>query len=359
MKNLSLAAILCMGALTVSTGCSHSDVATLPTIDLTSIESTGNFSDVFEVTAFLSPAVTDSTMIGYAGLCGVAGDTVYLNDNDRFMAFDLTGGNCLASFCHRGEGPEEFIAGWYVWCTPGSDGWTVLDVRTRRILSYTLGGAFISSMPNDSIALLMPLADGWVGEAMFVEGEPKRFFTYTAALQPEGTIVAPVAFRSMDQGNTIAETDFTVSGRETTVLENDTLWSLAAPSSMRPVVAFDCGDLKMPSFPTYQEMRRERPHYITYRVLPLADHLIVTSYLEDNVTMSLFRRSDMSLIYSSVMPIAEGTVTIDHNGHSLAATLLDFSDGKNVYLTVKAENMAELTGDDECNPAIVRLRIRP
>lgn len=161
-------------------------------VDLRDSHAVGVADSIFEVAGVLHPVLTDSTMLEWGEVVGVAGDRFYVHDRNMLL-FDMADNSCIASFNRKGEGPEEYIAAWYVWKTAGSDGWTVTDLRRDRILCYDSKGDFLSATTNDSIGFIAPLGDGWIAECEFAEGAPpKRYFIYTADWQPRGTIVSPV-----------------------------------------------------------------------------------------------------------------------------------------------------------------------
>jgi len=159
----------------VAAACSRTDGHSVVLgIDLRENRQTGVADSIFEVVGVLHPALTDSTMLEWGEVVGVDGDRLYINDRNM-MLFDMTDNSSIASFSHKGEGPEEYLAAWYVWKTVGGDGWTVTDLRRDRILGYDDKGDFLSATGNDSIGFIAPLGDGWIAECDFAEGMPKRY----------------------------------------------------------------------------------------------------------------------------------------------------------------------------------------
>lgn len=327
-------------------------------IDLRENRQVGVADSIFEVIGELHPALTDSTMLEWGEVVGVDGDRLYINDRNM-MLFDMADNSSMASFSHKGEGPEEYLAAWYVWKTVGSDGWTVTDLRRNRILGYDARGGFLSATANDSISFIAPLGDGWIAECEFAEGMPKRYFLYSADWQPRGTVVSPLIFKSADNGNLIQETDYNVCGNELMVTENDTLYNVDTEKGFVPMAAFDCGNLSMPLFQSFEEMIARRDDYIRYNVSATDTHLLVTSYHNKEVTVRLYRRSDGELLFCESHPhTPDHTFVITHRGRETGVVPQFHTDGRYFYFSVSSPVMAELTGDEESNPAILRVRIR-
>lgn len=343
----------------VAAACSRTDGHSVVLgIDLRENRQTGVADSIFEVVGVLHPALTDSTMLEWGEVVGVDGDRLYINDRNM-MLFDMTDNSSIASFSHKGEGPEEYLAAWYVWKTVGGDGWTVTDLRRDRILGYDDKGDFLSATDNDSIGFIAPLGDGWIAECDFAEGMPKRYFLYSADWQPRGTIVSPLIFKSADNGNLIQETDYNVCGNEFMVAENDTLYNVDAGKGFVPIAAFDCGNLSMPMFQSFEEMIARRDDYIRYNVSATAAHLLVISYHNKVVTVRLYRRRDGELLFCESHPhTPDYTFTITHRGQEMGVVPQFHTDGRYFYFTVSSPVMAGLMGDEESNPAILRVRIR-
>jgi len=150
-----------------------------------------------------------------------------------------------------------------------------------------------------------------------------------------------------------------VCGNEFMVAENDTLYNVDAGKGFVPIAAFDCGNLSMPMFQNFEEMIARRDDYIRYNVSATAAHLLVTSYHNKEVTVRLYRRSDGDLLYCESHPhTSDYTLTITHRGREMGVVPQFHTDGRYFYFTVSSPVMAKLTGDEESNPAILRVRIR-
>lgn len=357
ITNLIYAGVAIAGV--VAAACSRTDDhGVVLGIDLRENRQAGVADSIFEVVGVLHPVLTDSTMLEWGEVVGVDGDRLYINDRNM-MLFDMADNSSIASFSHKGEGPEEYLAAWYVWKTVGGDGWTVTDLRRNRILGYDAKGDFLSATGNDSIGFIAPLGDGWIAECEFAEGMPKRYFLYSADWQPRGTIISPLIFRSADNGNLIQETDYNMCGNEFMVAENDTLYSVDAEKGFVPLAAFDCGNLSMPLFQSFEEMIARRDDYIRYNVSATAAHMLVISYHNKEVTVRLYRRSDGELLFCESHPhTPDYTFTITHRGQGMGVVPQFHTDGRYFYFTVSSPVMAERTGDEESNPAILRVRIR-
>lgn len=345
--------------LLMTASCSSSGKADLLTVDLTDNTHTGDESSLYDVVSTIHPELTDSTLIGFPGIVGADGADIYVNADDNFMVFDMNNKRCLASFCRRGTGPGEFISGWYVWKTAGGDGWTVLDVRGNRVLEYGKTGGFVASHDNDSIKFLIPCGDGWAGENEFQEGENKKYFLYTSDWKSRGTIETPLKFRSMDGGNVRTETDYVLSGKESMILERDTLYNLSTDGSFTPILAIDCGSKKMPEFKSWEEMRAQSGNYISYRVLATYKYFLIVSWLGDDVSTRVVSRADGSVVFSKTRPKNDGMARVKIEDREVPAIIQGYSDGEHLYLTVTSEEMSEITGDEESNPEVIKVRLNP
>lgn len=349
-----------LAAAIMLTSCTTEETGPVITVNLADNDRVDEVGELFSVVSVLRPALTDSTLLSdEAGIVGTDGNSVYIRDNDRFMVFDAADGDCHASFSRRGQGPEEFLSGWYAWKSVGSPGWTVFDYRGRKVLSYTEDGRFMASRANESVRSLMPCGAGWAAEGMFVEGEHKKFYLYSSDWDNIATINTPLVYWSMDDGNTLSGTDYVIAGRQTMILENDTLYNLSQDGSFTPVCAFDCGNLKMPQFNTFDEYRAHKDEYIDYSVYATDRHLLILSWLRGEGTVRVVSREDGRVLYCSTPPsdVKLGVLPVKADGLEMWALPEVYGDGEHLWLWVPSDEMSDLTGDPEHNPLFLKVKI--
>ena len=141
------------------------------------------------------------------------------------------------------------------------------------------------------------------------------------------------------------------------MLDSDTLYSISADNGLKPVMEFDCGNLKMPEFSSYEQYRKERDKYISYRISATGSHIMAVIWNNGMVTSRLIRRIDGHTLMSVTRPEAEGPLRIAHDGAEYPAIPQTVSDGRYFYAFIAGDDIGEAMGETESNPGYARLKI--
>lgn len=341
-----------------------SDIVTLDIIDNINAADTENGKDVFETVWTLHPELTDSTLLVKPWMAGIDGNQIYLYESglqNQLMVFDIADGTCLHSVNRTGSGPDEYSSIWKAWKTAGRSSWTVQDFLTNRILVYSVDGRCEQVMNNDSIDELLPCGDGWVATPRLKQHKMLQLYRYTDDWQPLATIDSGIENYVMDDGDIQMPPISYIVGKHSYLFDNDTLYSIS-DNSVKPVIALKTDKLHKPRFKTYQDEKEQRDKYIEPVVTMVNDrHALIILVYGDKSVFQVYRMSDGKLIYSKSLPLSQSGIqgySVTVNGQERSAVLMDYADNDAFYFIIPSVEMSELSDTDECNPAIVKVRIK-
>ncbi len=142
---------------------------------------------------------------------------------------------------------------------------------------------------------------------------------------------------------------------------NDTLYTVNGKEFER-AIAFNTGDRRAPRFQKWEEYYNQRTNYLLiFSAIANAKHVLVSYSLDGKEYSQIYRRSDGQLLfsrssdYNGQNPDRGYPVMID--GKETLGFPQDYADDDYFYLMVDAGKMAEVTGDEDCNPAFVKIKI--
>lgn len=342
----------------------ESDIITLNIINNINAVDTENGKDVFETIWTLHPELTDSTLLVKPSMAGTDGNQIYLYESglqNQLMVFDVADGKCLYSVNRTGSGPEEYASIWKAWKTAGHSSWTVQDFLSNRILVYSAAGRCERVMNNDSIDELLPCGDGWVATPRLKQHNMLQLYHYTGDWQSLGTINSGIENNVMDDGAIEMSPMSYVVGNHSYLFANDTLYSIS-DSSVKPVIALKTDKLHKPRFKTYQEEKEQREKYIE-PVLTMANdrHALVIFVYGDKSVFQVYRISDGAMLYSKSTSLVQNGIQgypVTVNGQERSGVIMDYVDNDAFYFIIPSVEMSELSDTDECNPAVVKVRIK-
>ncbi|MBD5308561.1 MAG: hypothetical protein HDS15_04715 [Bacteroides sp.] len=320
-------------------------------------ENTEDISEVFEIADVLCPAVTDSTMLRWPEVGGYDGKNLYLHAEEVMMVFDMSNGDCLYSFNKKGNGPGEYIAPWTAWRTPGSDGWTIRDYRTHRIMSYTADGTFLGAFENDTISELMPNGDGWIATNTVGVNKEIVFYLYDQSWQLKDSINSGLTFYMVDDGQVYLPMDISVSDDRSFMRDRDTIYSVV-DSKLVPEVAISAPNMtkRVSTFEEEREQRKSRLYI--YRAVVNPSYVMVGFTNDGKDYVQIYSRPDGKLVYSRRSDNENPGLPVTINGKETYGVPVSVAYDSGFFVFVTAERMGELTGDEDSNPAIVRIRMK-
>lgn len=353
--------MLGIGALTAGCSSVENGSAEIPVIDLKAnfaCPDTGDSNELFEVMATLCPAVTDSTLLSYPEIAGFDGNMIYLNDpKGGLMVFDMIENRCVASFSHEGEGPGEYNYIGNAWKSHESDDWTVFDLSGKKIFGYTYDGRFKYEIQNDSISDLYPCGDGWLGANSGLRNDYQVYWFYSKDWEYKGRLDTGLKYKKNDHSCIVPTT--VVCDSRTYLIENDTVYDFSE-HTLKSVLAFKSGN-------DYSDTGKEdlrNKNNMFFKPVFSSNYAMVTSVVaeEERCSFQVYRLEDGKLVFSATMPLDKKREAIGFpitlNGKPTLGFPMEYATGENFYLLVTSENMAEINGDENSNPAIVKIRIK-
>lgn len=321
------------------------------------VENTADASAVFEVSDVLCPAVTDSTMLRWPELGGYDGKNIYLHDEAVMMVFDMSSGKCLYSFNKKGNGPGEYIAPWTAWRTPGSDGWTIRDYRTHRIMSYKADGTFLGAFENDSISSLMPNGNEWITTNTVGVDKEIVFSLYDKTWQLKDSIKSGLTYYMVDDGQVYLPMDISVSDDRSFMRDRDTIYSVV-DSKLVPEVAISAPNMTK-RVSTFEDEREQRKYRLyIYRAVVNPSYVMVCFTNNGKEYVQIYSRSNGELVYSRRSDNKNPGLPVTINGKETYGTPVSVSYDTGFFVFVSAERMGEVTGNEDSNPAIVRISMK-
>lgn len=340
-------------------------VAAIETVDLyANIKSddTNNSDEVFEIVSILQPELTDSTLLSFPKIAGTDGDKIYMYQQNTLLSFDMSDNKCLSSFSRKGQGPGEYDEIWSARFRTENREWTVYDYNADKIYIYTENGEFKSLIENDSISHLYSCGDGWAALNRSARDEYIGFDFFTSDWKAKGVLNTGKKYQTMDNGRSTLVPVVLSDGNTPCLLYGDTLYAISA-EHMNPMLAINTGELKKPDFATSEEEDAQRDNYIWYRTVVNGKSALVYSMYDKNAYFQVYSRADGQLLYSQSFDMKSGNMSdagfiLSINGNSVPAIPLDYTDNDNFYMLVNGEAMSVINGDDESNPAILKVKIK-
>lgn len=352
--------------------CSHNSqhAAGLITIDLSrQIEAEPMGIDLAEARVVAYPAVTDSTMIMPAyqwkgtKLREVRDGHLMLTNNQSMMTFDEADGRCIYSFSHQGQGPAEYVT--LSPCTfVGADGnWNTAS--SKGINVYTGSGAFVAYHELDSLLEFAPLAGGYWAVLMREFDHPHTVYVYDEQWHRVKQMQSAVVSRSYTVERTrITEVvDFMRSNNFVGIMQSDTLMAIDPKAdSLQPMAVISRGVYSRPEeYKTLAELK-DNTRRLSFTAFPVGKYLMVSSFMGEKAWLQFYDRADGRLVYSNSGVCDNKNYNVSYpieiDGTIYPCSITTCVDGSTLYMVVESDFMAELTGNEDANPAFVALTLK-
>ncbi len=343
----------------------------LITIDLAKqIEAEPTGLDLAEARIVAHPAVTDSTMLmpayrwNGAKLREVRDGRMMLTNNQSMMTFDEADGRCINSFSHQGQGPGEYSS-LSPYTYVGADGnWNTIGKGGINV--YAQGGAFVAHHELDSLRDFAPLAGGYWAALMREFDRPHTIYIYDKQWQPVKRIKSAVVSRSYDvDGVKITDiADLARSSNFVGIMQADTLMAIdPAADGLQPIAVIDCGEYSKPKeYKDLQDVMDNNTKRLAFMAFPVGKYLMVNSFLGEKAWLQFYDRADGHLVYSNTgtrdLKNYSVNYPIEIDGTTYPCNTTTCVDGSTIYMVVDSDFMADLTGDEDANPAFIALTFK-
>lgn len=357
--NVTVASL--MAVLAACSGEDRDEVVTLDIAGNLQCDDTGDIAELLHVDWTLLPELTDSTMLRFPQVVGYDGDEVYLTEKTRMLRYDGRTGECLTSFDNSGEGPGHYLPDLIdAYKVPSNTDWMVYEYNSMMRYIFSANGQYVSETNTGKKVTILPCGDGWLTlNDRFAA--TKVFTRISPDFQVIDSIVTPYPVHVMKEGISHSPL-LSVAGKDVIFLETDapadTLFAIGDKGGMRPLAAIRLGNLKLPKFESYETYREERSKYLNYNVTVAGNLAVVLYRYADKITGQIYSLTDGRLLFSRTSDTKEHYgIPIEIDGHTVYGIPMPFNGEESMYLFVRDEFSALLTGDEESNPMIVKLTL--
>ncbi len=267
----------------------------------------------------IHPEVTDSTMLGISNIAGTVGNRLFVSDKGQLITFDTKSGRCLGAFNRRGGGPGEYHSAIQPYPSVDGNGWEVFDLISDKLFRYDLHGNHLGTIDTLGIERDFPLPGGyWGGLTHAKDGEELSLKIFDRNWRLTDSIPSGAYYLVAHMGNsTVGMGADIITGKDIALIQynfNDTLYSIVSgEKNFKPYAVIDPGKYAIP---------------------------------------------DGTLLFSrTVDPDTRGKgFVMDYDGKEVLTMPIPYSDGDGFYFLILDESMSELTGVEDTNPAIVKVR---
>lgn len=352
-------------AILLLTACGSNSSNELVTVNIEeNIGAADSRSDRVKAEIILQPEFTDSTMLRHPNVTALRDGKAYVVDVNQLMTFDLSNGRCATSFNRAGQGPEEYTRPRSISVT-GKGDWTLFDLARHDIMSFTPGGQLLYQRNNDSIQNFACVDNGWAA-IQFGTGDKGNLLFYSPDWQLEAMVEAPVGRRTAK----IADGNMTVSEGKTLMstadaisfVDNDTIYTVdAADRTCQAAVALYTGKYRFPdlrTITTQAQFMEAQATKVKTSSFCTKDYVLVITALERDAQMMIFSRKDGKLVMNVNVNKEARAFPIEVDGKVYDCSPSSYADGNIFYLWTTADAMIEATGDENANPALVKLEIK-
>lgn len=315
----------------------------------------------------VNPEVTDSTMLGQCNVAGTIGNRLFVSDKGQLVTFDTKSGKCIGSFNRRGGGPGEYHNAIRPYPSVDGNGWEVFDLVSDKLLRYDLHGNYLGTIDTLGIERDFPLPGGyWGGLTSAKEGEELGLKIFDRNWRLVDSIPSGAYNLVAHLGNsTIGIGADIMTGKDIAVIQynfNDTLYSIAhGEKNLKPYAVIDPGKYAIPDprkYSTLDAWEADRRNTIRVGFIPSADQMMLGYMHENKLHLQIVDLTDGTLLFSRTVDPSTGGqgFTMDYDGKEVLTMPLQYSDGDGFYFLILDESMSELTGVEDANPAIVKVR---
>ncbi len=337
--------------------CSAGSYSDMPTLDIASnvdCEDRGNLNDIFDLYALVYPEFTDSTLLAYPDVKGIYGNTVYVQQDNRLMTFDISTGKSLSSFDHGGQGPEDYIMLSSAFPSKENGDWIGYDLHGKKLVHYTVDGKFLGSCHAD-LNSFAPSGKNYAGQKYMEDGYDQIIYIYNDKFQLYDSIQTHKQ-RSAILNNLLLEDFNNLAAFRAT----DTLYIVSLDNRITPAVAFNLKQYAPPCYKMEESEKyfAERSKYLYYVFHGAEDIGYVFYRFDDKNTLQYYSLLDNSLLFSCSVPSEK---LPEFQGFAFVI------DGKEYYVTPLGENPvasgmfcfqidSSQFGNEDDNPAILILK---
>ena len=356
--------ISAISAAIILGACTRESSDRLVTIDIAAnlhCDDTGDLTTLMQPEWAFIPELTDSTMLGYPQVVGFDGNIVYLNEQTRMLRYDGNSGKCLSSFDNSGEGPGHYLPELLsAYKVPIKSEWMVYEYNSMMRYLFTAEGTPLSETNVGEKFTILPCGDGWL--TLNERTASKKVFT---RLSPDfeviDSIVAPFPTHVMKEGISHSPL-LSVAGKNVIFLETDapadTLFTFGPTGGMKPLAAIELGNIKMPQFESYETYKAEKDKYLWYQLTVAGNLAIVFYNFDGKYTVQIYSLTDGMLKYSHASTTIETAgLPFEIDGNTVYGFPMNFNGDDAMYIIVPGEFTASVTGHDESNPMIIKVRV--
>ncbi len=315
----------------------------------------------------IHPEVTDSTMLGNSNISGVVGNRLFVSDKGQLITFDTNSGRCIGAFTRRGGGPGEYNSVIRPYPSTDGNGWEVFDLISDKILRYDLHGNHLGTIDTMSITCDFPLPGNyWGGLTNAKEGEEMGLKIFDRNWRLVDSIPSGVYNIVAHLGNSIVNMGADIiTGKDIALIQyklNDTIYSIVSgEKNFKPYAVINYGKYAIPDprkYSTLDAWEADRKNSIRVGFIPSAEQMMLGYMYENKLYLQVVNLTDGTLLFSrTVDPSTRGKgFVMDYDGKEVLTMPIPYSDGDSFYFLILDESMSELTGVEDANPAIVKVR---
>lgn len=358
--------LYCAALSTLLSACAGSP-AGLPVMHLTAdmeVSDTADPGNIMTARIALHPAVTDSTLIDYMLVAGIVDGYTYVS-SDRNMVFDSEG-RCVSSFSHVGQGPEEYGKWDRAVADPSTGDWLIVASGSfPEVKRYTRSGRYIRTDTLISVSNLNPTGNGWIATNNEFKNPVITLYYYDRDLNLTDSLPTRFRHRVYADGNS----GFSglpclmgSNGEKAYIVRHDTVFDITEPKSdPRPVAITDFSEMTLPPDVDIHEVRDWYTKYIEPRYTFGSNCLMVTYTHDFRSAIRVYSMTDGRLLLALTAPANSRTngVPIDCEGVKYYVRDPTYTHENTFYFGISDSQMSEITGDEESNPALMTVGIRP
>ncbi|WP_289733252.1 6-bladed beta-propeller [Paramuribaculum intestinale] len=315
----------------------------------------------------IHPEVTDSTMLGISNIAGTVGNRLFVSDKGQLITFDTKSGRCIGAFNRRGGGPGEYHSAIQPYPSVDGNGWEVFDLISDKLFRYDLHGNHLGTIDTLGIERDFPLPGGyWGGLTHAKDGEELSLKIFDRNWRLTDSIPSGAYYLVAHMGNsTVGMGADIITGKDIALIQhefNDTLYSIVSgEKNLKPYAVIDPGKYAIPDPRKYSNLdawEADRRNTIRVRFIPSAEQMMLGYMYENKLYLQVVDLTDGTLLFSrTVDPDTRGKgFVMDYDGKEVLTMPIPYSDGDGFYFLILDESMSELTGVEDTNPAIVKVR---
>lgn len=355
--------IATLGVCALLAACS-SGPKTLPVMDISGNVGVANTADtaaVMSLSLALVPEATDSTLLKYPSLAGVVDGNYYIFSKS-LMVFEPSG-KCLVSANRVGPGPEEYQEWSAAKANSLTGGW-VVTAYPYGVKTYTRNGQYLTTDTLPGMDNLCQLGDGWVATNNSLTNDHVTFYYYDNNFHLTDTLATHINHRvyKSDSGSTGLNCQFYSNGKDAFIVRHDTIFNASDPHrGLEPVAIARFSDRMVPEDLDLNAHRNWYEEYIEPTYLFGDDYVMVMySHETPNQTIQFYNLATGELVLSLTAKVTRETpgFAMSYNGSTIYLFSAYKAIGNRFYFTASEDQIADLTGIEDPNPAFFYLEIK-